>query len=243
MRKYVFLLIISALVTVVLLTKSSVKVDAMEDEVLTNEFTEKINLKKAKNLMIVAHPDDETIWGGDHLLEEDYLVVCVTCGNNRVRDNEIRDVLKISDDELIKLGYPDNPGGIISDWSDVKDDIERDLDVIINMKNYDKIVTHNPDGEYGHIHHKMLNKIATRVVVKSDLADKLYYFAKYYKKEDYDQNLDVKYPVKNYNKKVYEMFGTYKSQAYIMNCHGHVMGSEKWQKYTDLSESESTKKY
>lgn len=43
----------------------------------------KIDLNKAKKLMIVAHPDDETLWGGAHLLEDDYLVVCITCGPNK----------------------------------------------------------------------------------------------------------------------------------------------------------------
>lgn len=35
--------------------------------------------------MFVAHPDDETIWGGSHLLKKHYLVVCLTNGNNKTR--------------------------------------------------------------------------------------------------------------------------------------------------------------
>lgn len=41
-----------------------------------------IDLKQCQKLMIVAHPDDETIWGGSHLLKGHYLVVCLTNGNN-----------------------------------------------------------------------------------------------------------------------------------------------------------------
>ena len=37
------------------------------------------------SLMVVAHPDDETIWGGAHLLKGKYVVVCITNGNNRTR--------------------------------------------------------------------------------------------------------------------------------------------------------------
>ena len=44
-----------------------------------------LNLSKVNKLMIVAHPDDETIWGGNHLLKSNYLVVCITCGNNKIR--------------------------------------------------------------------------------------------------------------------------------------------------------------
>ena len=33
-----------------------------------------IDLKQCQKLMIVAHPDDEKIWGGSHLLKGHYLV-------------------------------------------------------------------------------------------------------------------------------------------------------------------------
>ena len=49
-----------------------------------------INFKdwdKVDNLMIVAHPDDETLWGSSYLIKDKYLVVCITCGNKRVRVN------------------------------------------------------------------------------------------------------------------------------------------------------------
>ena len=47
-----------------------------------------IDLKQCQKLMIVAHPDDETIWGGSHLLKGHYLVVCLTNGNNEKRKKE-----------------------------------------------------------------------------------------------------------------------------------------------------------
>lgn len=31
---------------------------------------DQIDLNDCQKLMIVAHPDDETIWGGDHLLKD-----------------------------------------------------------------------------------------------------------------------------------------------------------------------------
>ena len=39
-----------------------------------------LNLKNIDSVMFVAHPDDETIWGGSHLLKKHYLVVCLTNG-------------------------------------------------------------------------------------------------------------------------------------------------------------------
>jgi len=240
MKKVVTIITI-AIITIVLALLNNNKIETIEQAKAVGEnsevadFSSKVNTHKIKNLMIVAHPDDETIWGGDHLLEEDYLVVCVTCGNVKVRDKEIRTVLNISEDELIKLKYPDLTKKGVSTWEGYKEDISADLTEIINMKNYDKIVTHNPDGEYGHSHHKMLNKIVTNIVKRENLTEKLYYFAKYDHNKSINTIDNKTYRVKNYNKKM-QMVNSYKSQDYIIKDHGHAMISEKWQKYTDLKE-------
>ena len=42
------------------------------------------------------------------------------------------------------------------------------------INNSKKIVTHNPQGEYGHYHHKIVSKIVTELV---DDKNKLYYFS------------------------------------------------------------------
>lgn len=248
MKKAIAILTVIATLFVVLTIKEIMpKVDAKEEDqtklesLEVSDFAKNINIEKVKNIMIVAHPDDETIWGGDHLLEEDYVVVCITCGTNKIRDKEIRKVLDVSNDELIKLGYPDNPGGIVSDWEGYKEDIAKDLDEILTMKKYDKIVTHNPQGEYGHIHHIMTNHIVTYLVNKENLVDELYYFAKYYTKNEMDLNNNVKFPIQNYNKKMNEMVKLYKSQSFIQTSFSHVMPSEQWQKYTDLIQTSANR--
>ena len=45
--------------------------------------TSVIHAKEPESLMIVAHPDDETIWGGSHLINGNYTVLCITNGNNK----------------------------------------------------------------------------------------------------------------------------------------------------------------
>ena len=52
---------------------------------------------------------------------------------------------------------------------------DADLDKIINYKNWKMIVTHNPLGEYGHVHHKMTSGMVTELADK----DVLYYFGYY----------------------------------------------------------------
>lgn len=127
-----------------------------------------IKLDNVNNLMIVAHPDDEILWGGAHLIEDNYLVVCITCGTNKVRVNEFVQVMNSTKDKFIMLGYPDKTNGERDNWDNHRDSITSQLDKIISLKDWDNIVTHNPDGEYGHIHHKMTSELVTNVVDKKN---------------------------------------------------------------------------
>lgn len=45
-------------------------------------------VKQIKNVMIIAHPDDETLWAGDHIMKDRYLIICLTNGNNKIRKKE-----------------------------------------------------------------------------------------------------------------------------------------------------------
>lgn len=168
------------------------------------------------NLMIVAHPDDETLWGSEELINNRYLVVCITCGTNKKREKEIEQALKISKDRLIVLDKPDKVKGKRSDWKHYKKQIELEINYIMKKKNWNNIVTHNPEGEYGHIHHKMTNKIVTKVYNKNNNGN-LKYFGKYYSKKRIDKNSGAReIPEEVYDKKM-EMVDVYKSQSFIKN--------------------------
>ena len=131
----------------------------------------------AKKLMIVAHPDDEVLWGLSELVNDKYFVVCITCGSRYDRVKEFERVMKYLNTDYIMLDYPDKVNGERSDWKSEYSSITNDLKRIITYKKWDKVVTHNKEGEYGHIHHKMTNKIVTGIST-----DNLYYFGKYYRK-------------------------------------------------------------
>jgi hypothetical protein len=122
-----------------------------------------------KNLMIVAHPDDEIIFGGQELLWNTgkYKVVCVTGANDEIRCSEFKNVMN-------QLGVTDYE---IWDYSadlytSFTDDILAKLDRVINEYDWGKIVTHNPIGEYGHPQHRDLH-----LKVKS-ITDNIYVFCK-----------------------------------------------------------------
>lgn len=152
-----------------------------DDGLITDSMLGESGISDCNKLMIVAHPDDETLWGGGHLLDGGWFVVCITNGYNTNRANELKNALAISDTKFIILKYPDlNQNWVKDDWSTVSNGIQNDIKKVINYKSWDKIVSHNPDGEYGHIHHKKTNKLVKKVAINSCVFDKLYYFGKFY---------------------------------------------------------------
>lgn len=192
-----------------------------------------VNLNGIDNLMIVAHPDDETLWGGSHLIDDNYLVVCITCGTSRTRVEEFKKALSISKDAYIMLSYPDKTKNKRDDWSLVYSSIEKDLEKIMKLKKWNIIVTHNIDGEYGHIHHKMTHNIVKSIYDKKEFSGDLFFFGKYYTKKNIDLYKDKLIKIKSKNKeiKVNKMIEVYKSQSFIKSYFNQMFEYESWQKY------------
>ena len=44
---------------------------------VTDDQLDALDLSGYTKILFSAHPDDELIWGGGHLLDDKYLVVCV----------------------------------------------------------------------------------------------------------------------------------------------------------------------
>ena len=154
---------------------------------ITNSMINNIDLDDCENLMIVAHPDDVSLWGGAHLKEGKRFIVCMTNQYTANRKSEYRNVLKASGSKGIILDYPDEvrdkDGKVVRDeWTNSQEGIEKDLAKIINVKNWNKIATHSPTGETGHVHHKATDKYVVEACTKYGKMDKLWYFGKYYAK-------------------------------------------------------------
>lgn len=192
---------------------------------------------KATKLMIVAHPDDETIWGGMHLLDGEYFVVCITNGNNSVRKEEFYNVLEQSGNDGIILSYPDKVCGRRDDWEKVWDYIVSDIGEIIEAKNWEIIVTHNPDGEYGHIHHKLTSSIVTEKCKENGLDNLLWYFGKYYRKSEVEKIYgdmreydSEKQALKEHLLSLYESQGRTVKKLEHMNPYENWISYDKWEK-------------
>ena len=157
---------------------------------LTKNQLDALDLSQVDKLMIVAHPDDETFWGGGHLLMDDFLVVCFTNGWNMSRRVEFLSAMNFSGEKAIILDYPDSQDGIKDNWENCSDGIRKDIRLLIEYKDWDMIVTHNPLGDTGHIHHKMLDWMTTIECYNHGKYSQLYYFGKYYSQGNVPPNLE-----------------------------------------------------
>lgn len=192
----------------------------------------KLDLEGITNIMFVAHPDDDAIWGGAHLLKdgEKYLVVCITCGTRKDRALEFETAMEKTKSKYLMLGWPDKTNGEKDKWETSKAGIKEDIENILALKDWDLIVTHNPEGEYGHIHHIMTNEMVTDLAEKS----KLYYFGKYYTKKALEEVIEDMIDLEeNVTNEKTELIDVYKTQAFVFDMFGHMFGYESWVSYED----------
>lgn len=220
-------------ITIIVFTTISLIVSSYYSSItnITKDYSS-INLNEIDNLMIVSHPTDEILFGGSHLLEDNYLVVCITCGVNKDLTHTFIDVLQKTNDKYIILGYPEYSNNERENWSEYKIAIKDNLNTIINLKEWSTIVTHNPEGEYGSLQHRITSNIVTSISPKKNL----YYFGKYYTKNSivnhYNELSQINQNILNQKIK---LIGMYKTEDYIQTEFSHIYNYEEWIKYKEWS--------
>ena len=113
--------------------------------------------------VIVAHPDDETLWAGGTILSHPSwkcFIVCLCRGSDSERAPKFYQALKVLKSEGIMGDLDDGPDQMPLDDREIEHII---LD-LLPPKQYDLIISHNPNGEYTkHLRHEEVSKAVIRL--------------------------------------------------------------------------------
>lgn len=197
---------------------------------ITKTDLNNLDLKDVNKLVIVAHPDDESLWGAQEIKDNNYLVVCLTDADNKIRREEFEKAIRKLGAKGIILPYPDANGFKRVDWKKEKimKYIKADVATAILYKRWDKILTHNPEGEYGHLHHIYTNRIVKSEYKKYINKDNLYYFGKYYNKNELKRK--KKHLTRLSDEQIkdkMDLLDVYDSQAEAFVKYGHMIPYER----------------
>lgn len=124
-------------------------------------------------LLVVAHPDDEVLWGGANLLREPgWLVISATNRSNQSRVSEFQKTMSYFNVTQYRL-YDVEDTYIDEDEEGIQQatqrvnqlfdnsEFEKALSELAN-KQWKIVLSHNSQGEYGHIHHKKVGQLVRK---------------------------------------------------------------------------------
>jgi LmbE family N-acetylglucosaminyl deacetylase len=149
-----------------------------------------LNKKKSKTVaVIVAHPDDETLWVGGTILSNPlwkWFIVCLCRGSDNDRAPKFFKALRILGSEGRMGDLDDGPEQKPLD----KHELEHTILKLLPSIHFDLIISHNPNGEYTrHVRHEETGRAVIKLWHTGKIsADELWIFAyedgdkKYYPK-------------------------------------------------------------
>lgn len=104
--------------------------------------------------IVVAHPDDETLWAGGLIaaLDKPVVFACSIPVRDPIRADRFFDACRVLGAEARILPHVETTGEILPHLFTYTN----------RLHEFDCIVTHNELGEYGHIHHKQVSGWVTQ---------------------------------------------------------------------------------
>lgn len=128
-------------------------------EVACTDLVVSERLGTPSRLMIVAHPDDESLFGGEALTSSGHwMVVCVTNASNETRRRELAAAMQSIGASYTMLDHADDLHN--GNFSPL---LETQLRALVDAAPYELIVTHGPSGEYGHPQHRAVHALVRRL--------------------------------------------------------------------------------
>jgi LmbE family N-acetylglucosaminyl deacetylase len=129
-------------------------------------------------LVIVAHPDDETLWCGGIMLMHPHHNWCVAClcrKNDAVRAPKFREAMAVYKAKGIMGNLDDHVEQKPLD----KDVVRRTILNLLPQQRFDLIITHSPSGEYTrHLRHEEIGRAVIELWNEREIsADELWTFA------------------------------------------------------------------
>lgn len=151
------------------------QINYYKDKLYKNELIIQTNLENVENIMIVAHADDETIFGMNELHngEKWLLIICTNSIDGRigVTRKDIPGVIQMSKDynfNLIVIQHCDiYEEKVINTRFDIT--VYNYLKKYLMKQKWKRIITHNKDGEYGHTQHILVHRMVSHILYDNDI--------------------------------------------------------------------------
>jgi LmbE family N-acetylglucosaminyl deacetylase len=183
--------------------------------------------------IIVAHPDDETLWAGGTLLHHpswQCFIVCLCRKSDKERSDKFYQALKALKSEGIMGDLDDSPEQTpLSEMT-----VEQVVLELLPTRHFDLIITHSPIGEYTrHLRHEETSRAVITLWQEGKIsADQLWTFA-------YEDGNEKYYPKPIENASIYQVLDEQiwlEKYSIITNIYGFKIDS--WEAITTpLSES------
>lgn len=137
-------------------------------------------VRAATRIMVVAHPDDETLWGGVTLASDaGWAVICATHRATKARRLAFGRALSALGTHGVMLEVPDRKELRPTEGDLVL--LRQAIEPVIDTPRVVQVMTHGPEGEYGHPLHRAISALVTDLCASGD---RLWYF-------DFDADVDV----------------------------------------------------